>query len=241
MLDTSLEIVEEKGREAMTAATVAEKVGVVLAIDSPITRRGAFLIISKQEDMEVVGETGENTFSLAGHVPPKTVLLRAMPVRGNFGVVNQLREVSPEVSIVALAEYEDDEGLFQAVAAGARAFVTKQITGEQLMDVLRRVYNGECLVCRNILNRRGVASRVLERFRELSLLGEGLQPLLAALSPNEEGVMRLIAEGNSVDEISSSTGLGKQAVFNCVASALNKLEANERTQHTITSLMARKQ
>ena len=101
--------------------------------------------------------------------------------------------------MILLAEYEDDDGLLQAIMAGAAAFLTKENTNGQLLDTVRRVFNGERPVSRSVINRPRVASHILERFQKLSSMTTGLEPLVAPLSSNENQVLNLIASGNSTE------------------------------------------
>jgi len=130
-----------------------ERIGVFLVAESQIARQGAHWIMSQEEDIDVVGQAGsaDEAFSVTGNITPKTVVLRAIPPNGNFEVVYRLREISPEVSVIVLAEYEDDEGLFQAIVTGASAFLTKETSNEQLLTTIRRVASGEKLVGHKIL------------------------------------------------------------------------------------------
>ena len=207
-----------------------QKIGVFLIAESPVARQGALSVISQQDDIEVVGQAGsaDEPFSITGNITPRTVVLRAIPPRGSFEMIGRLREISPEISVIVLAEYEDDDGLFQAIMAGAYAFLTKETTPEQLLVAIRRVANGERLLGENILNRPRIALWILERFRELSSMTNEFELLVAPLSPSEHHVLHLIATGNPVEAIVNSLNVSKQVIATRVASALRKLDVNER-------------
>jgi len=215
-----------------------ERIGVFLVAESQIARQGAHWIMSQEEDIDVVGQAGsaDEAFSVTGNITPKTVVLRAIPPNGNFEVVYRLREISPEVSVIVLAEYEDDEGLFQAIVTGASAFLTKETSNEQLLTTIRRVASGEKLVGHKILSRPRVALRILERFQELSSMATELEPLVAPLSSRENEVLHLIASGNSIEAIASSLNIDKQEIEADVTSALHKLDVNERTRNAVLAL-----
>jgi len=121
-----------------------DRIGILLAIDSPIMRLGTQMAISKEKDMDIVGEVGRNNFSLSADVHPNTVLLMAVTSREDQGLLMQLRQTFPEIPIVVLAEYEDD-GLFQATPNGVRVFLSKRVTEEQMVEVIRNVSIGERL------------------------------------------------------------------------------------------------
>lgn len=140
-----------------------QKIGVFLGIDSPIVRLGARSLVSQQEDMEVVGQTdnANETSTISGYIPPRAVVVQTIIPRGSFEAVYRLREASPEISVIVLAEYEDDEALFQAIMTGASAFITKESTNEQLLDTIRRVFSGERLICQNILSHPSIVMRII--------------------------------------------------------------------------------
>ena len=226
----------------MTDKWTQQKIGVFLVAESLIARQGAHSMMSQQEDIEVVGEAGgaNEVLSVVDDIPPGTVVVQAVPPGGSFELVHRLREISPEISVIVLAEYEDDNGLFQAIVARASAFLTKETTTEQLLFAIRKVANGEQLVGKNILNRPGVALRILERFQQLSSTTKGLEPLVAPLSPTEEEVLHLIASGNSTEAIASYLNINQQRLGGYITSTLHKLDINERTHNAALSLLAGK-
>ena len=223
----------------MANTAAQQKIGVFLVAESTIARQGATAIISQQDDMEVIGQAGntDEAFSLTGNITSKMVVLRALPPKGNYKVVHRLRDISPETSVIVLAEFEDDEGLFQATLAGVSAYLTKGCTNEQLLSTIRRVANGEQLMCRNILNRPRIASQILERFRELSSITKGLEPLVAPLSSIEEEVLRLVATGNSAETVAYELNASQKVVFNHITSILHKLDVNQQTHQAVVSLL----
>jgi len=218
---------------------IEQKIGVFLVADSLIARLGALLLISQQEDIEVVGEAGnaDEAFSITGDITPETVVLHAIPPKGSFELTARLREVQPEISVIVLAEYEDDEGLLRAILAGVSAFITKVSTREEIFDTIRKVADGERLISRNVLRRPRVARRILERFQKPSSVAKGLEPLVASLSATEEDVLERIARGNPSGEIAAYLNISELAVAHHVASILHKLDVNERTRTIAESLL----
>jgi len=223
----------------LTGISTEQKTGVFLVAESCIARLGALLLISQQEDIEVVGETGsaDDAFSITGDITPETVILHAIPPKGSFKLTFRLREVLPEISVIALAEYEDDEGLFQAIITGASAFITKVSTKEKIFETIRRVANGERLISRNVLRRPRVALRILEQFQILSSMAKGFEPLVAPLSFTEEEVLQRIVNGNPTELIANYLNISELAVVDHITSILHKLDFNERTRNTAESLL----
>jgi len=216
-----------------------QKIGVFLVAESSIARQGAAAIIAQQDDMEVIGQAGDTdeAFSLTGNITSRMVVLRVLPPKGSFEVVHRLRDISPVTSVIVLAEFEDDEGLFQAALAGVSAYLTKGCTNEQLLSTIRTVANGEQMMHRNILNRPRVASKILQRFRELSSITKGLEPLVAPLSSIEEEVLRLVATGHSAETVAYEFNASQKVVVNHITSIMHKLDVNQRTHQAVASLL----
>jgi len=214
---------------------VEQKIGVFLVAESPMARRGAHYVISQEGDLEVIGEAGslDEPFTIVGNMTPRTVLLRAIPPQGSFEMVRRIREVSPELTLIVVAEYEDDAGLWQALAAGASAFLTKETIDEQLRLVIRSVANGERPVVENLLRRPHVASQILERFQERAPITK--RPELSVIRPShsEDAVLRLMAAGSPVEEIAEYLDVSPQVVRSHIRSVLRKLDISERTTATV--------
>ena len=218
-----------------------QKIGVFLIAENRIDRQGAYSMMSKQQDIEVLGQASsvEEVLPIAGDILPRTVVVHSVITEGSLRMVHRLREISPEVSVIVLAEYEDDDNLPQAIMAGASAFLTKQSTNEQLFSVIKRVFKGERLVSQCILYRPRVAQRILERFHELSSMATGLESLVAPLSASENEMLSRIANGNPIEAITGSLNISKREIERYVTSILRKLDVNERTRNAIVALRGR--
>ena len=218
-----------------------QKILVFLIEENQIDRQGAYSMISKQQGMEVLGQASsvEEVLQIAGDILPRTVVVYSMLTERSLSMVYRLRKISPEVSVIVLAEYEDDDNLSQAIMAGASAFLTKQSTNEQLFSVIKRVFKGERPVCQCILHRPRVAMQILERFHKLSSMALGLESLVAPLSVSENDVLSRIADGNPIEAITGSLNVSKREIERYVSSILRKLDVNERTRNAIVALRGR--
>ena len=218
-----------------------EKILVFLIDENRIDRQGLYSILSKQQDIEVIGQasSAEDVLQMADEILPKTVVLHYVPIEGNVRMVRRLREILSEVSVIVLADYENNDNLFQAIMAGASSFLTTQSASEQLVSIIRRVSKGEFPMSEIMLCRPQVAHRFLKRFHELSSMAIGLRPLFATLSPSENEVLTLIANGSKIEAITSSLNVNKQVIERYLTSALRKLDLNERTHITIMALVDR--
>lgn len=224
----------------MSEKEAQQKIGVFLVAESPITRQGAASILVQQKDIDIVGQAGnaDEAFSLTGNITTQTVILRIITPGGSYDVVHHLRYVSPETSVVVIAEFEDDNGLFQAILAGASAYLTKGYSNEQLFNAIRSVSAGEQLISSRVLNRPRVVSQILGKFKELPSTTRGIEPLVSPLSSYEEEVLRLLAGWNSAETVAHHFNTSQEVIVNCITSVLQKLDINQRTQNKVFSLIS---
>jgi DNA-binding NarL/FixJ family response regulator len=150
-------------------------------------------------------------------------------------IARVLRKQHQNAKLIFLSMHVDDERLFDAIRAGASAFITKDIDGETLIDSLRRILAGENLINQLILSRPQLAWRVLSEFRALAHDGSGEKEsdLAAAslpLSAREIEVLDCVAQGLSNKEIADELFVTEQTVKNHMTSVLRKLDVNDRVQ-----------
>ena len=112
----------------------------------------------------------------------------------------------------------------------------KDIRPDEILDGIRRAASGEYLINESVLTRPLVASRVLKQFRDLSMVGQEMEPLFVPLSAREIEVLDYIARGNSNKEIARALKISDQTVKNHITSILRKLAVNDRTQAVVYAL-----
>ena len=135
-----------------------------------------------------------------------------------------------------LAVKEDEDALFDAIKAGAAAFVLKDISPDDLVSVIRRVSSGEYLINDTVFAQPAVASRVLKEFRELAVYGQEAQPIFAPLSPREVQILDNIAQGMTNKQVAYTLTISEQTVKNHMSSILRKLSVNDRTQAVVYAM-----
>jgi len=205
-------------------------------------RNGVYARLSHEEDIDVIGEAedAEEAFPKLHVLLPDVVLLACKPPSvDNFKLVRQIRQHFPRIGIIILSERETDELLFLAIKAGAAAYFTKEVSPEELIDAVRRVFQGEYLINESLVTRPNVASRILKQFQELpdlSLIAAEVEPFLSPLTPREIEILNCIAEGNSNRGIAHMLGISEQTVKNHIASVMRKLIANDRTHAVVLAL-----
>src|SRR3954470_24538368 len=124
-----------------TDGTAGEKIRVFLLDDHEIVRRGLKELLESEGDIEVVGESGlaqEATRRIPALRPHVAVLDGRLPDGSGIDVCRDIRSSHPEIAVLILTSYDDDEALFAAIMAGAAGYVLKQIRGTDLLDAVRR-------------------------------------------------------------------------------------------------------
>ncbi len=199
---------------------------VYLLDDHEVVRRGIRDLLEQDGDIEVVGESGsavEATRRIPALRPHVAVLDGRLPDGSGIDVCRDIRSVDPEIRALILTSYDDDEALFAAIMAGAAGYVLKQIRGNDLVDTVRRVADGQSLLD------PAVTQRVLERIRR----GPEEPRELRNLTDQERRILEHIAKGLTNREIAEQMFLAEKTVKNYVSSLLAKLGLERRTQAAV--------
>jgi DNA-binding NarL/FixJ family response regulator len=209
---------------------------VLIVDDHPLFRQGLCWALRTEGDFDVVGEaaSGEEAMQRALEAPPDVVLCDVqLPGASGIEVARRLKTHLPDVAVVLLSAFDDEEQWFEATRVGAAGFFLKDTDPEPLLDGIRRVARGEMLIDERTIGRPAVASRVLREFQRMAGEGRELEPLLVPLSGREMEILELIAKGNSNKQIAQALYLSDQTVKNHITSILRKLAVNDRTQAVV--------
>jgi DNA-binding NarL/FixJ family response regulator len=216
---------------------------VVIAEDQASVRRGTALLLSMAPDMECVGQAcnGEEAVQLAGVLHPDVVLMDLhMPLKGGVAATREITLAQPDTQVLVLTTLDDDETVFEAVRAGAQAYLLKDASEEELLDTIRALRRGESRLTPQI------ARKVMDQFRRLARSEEPRGPALdsgasiggsitstESLTDKEDRVLKLITDGCSNREIAHATALAEGTVKNYVSRIMQKLHANTRIELAI--------
>lgn len=213
---------------------------VLLVDDQEIVRQGLATILRYAPGIEVVGEAGDGqeAIALTDQLRPDVVLMDLkMPRLGGIPATRHICQAWPEIHIVILTTYNAEDLVFEGIKAGAKGYLLKDTPSETLVGAIRGVVRGESLID------PGVARKVLGEFQRLA--AEPLPRLppkapedlvLEPLTPREEQVLQLLAEGLSNREIGARLHLTEGTVKNYVSSIIAKLQANDRTHAVVRAL-----
>jgi len=211
-----------------TSTTLTRPARILLADDLPLFRRAIATLIDEQEDLEVVGQadTGVEAVELAASLQPDIAVLDVeMPVMDGISAARRIRETLPEVRIVMLTVWEDDDHLLEAIRLGVHGYLLKDLRPDELYDMLRSVMRDETPVSPALVSRLLTALR--ETGRPTAVPQASDQP---ELSRRELDVLRLVADGLSNKEIGSRLSITEGTVKNHVHNALAKLGMDNRIQ-----------
>ena len=209
------------------------RVRLLIVDDHALFRVGMRQILEQEADMEVVGEAidGRSAEDAAQALLPDVILLDlSIPAPGGIETTQRIKRELPSCGVIVLAAEENEDQLFEAIKAGAAAYLLKDVEPADLITVIRRVAVGEYLINDKVFAQPAVASRVLKEFRELAIFGQEAAPIFAPLSPREVEILDNIARGMTNKQVAYALSISEQTVKNHMSSILRKLSVNDRTQ-----------
>jgi DNA-binding NarL/FixJ family response regulator len=212
---------------------------VLLVDDQEIVRRGLTTILKYAPGIEVAGEAGdgEEAVSLAHALQPDVVLMDLkMPRLGGIPATRRICAELPDTQVIILTTYDTDDLVFEGIKAGAKGYLLKDAASETLVEAVRGVMRGESRIDPS------VARKVLNEFQRVATEAPArparieADALIEPLTPREEEVLHLLAEGLSNKEIGARLHLTEGTIKNYVSNIIAKLQANDRTHAVVTAL-----
>jgi len=198
---------------------------VMLVDDHEVVRDGIRSMLASEDDIHVSGEAGtvREAIDEANRTKPDVVVMDVRLADGSgIEATRQIRADHPSISVLMLTSFADDEALFASIMAGASGYVLKQVRSGELVRAIRAVGAGKSLLDPS------VTTAVLDRLRKGKHLMRDER--LARLSPQEERILALIADGRTNREVGEELKLAEKTVKNYVSSILSKLEVARRAE-----------
>ena len=205
---------------------------VAIVDDQAMVRAGFRMIVESQPDMAVAGEAsdGQEAVDLAGRERPDVVLMDIrMP---NLDGIAATRRIAAQTRVVILTTYELDEYVFDALAAGASAFLLKAAPPEDLIRAIRVVASGDALLAPS------VTRRLIEEFAKRPETPARAVKRLEGLTERELDVLKQVARGHTNAEIAANLHVAETTVKTHVAHLLDKLDLRDRVQAVIVAYEA---
>jgi len=213
---------------------------VLIADSYPLFRQGLRSTLEATDDIEVVAEaeSGAEVLQLATEMCPDVAICdAALADIGGTELTRRLRMFAPNLGVILTDVGQDAERLFEAVKAGASAYLLKTAEPDSLLADLRRVARGAHLIDDSVLTDPAVASKVLRQFNSFQETEPpGAPALYAPLSPREIEILEQVSRGQSNKQIGRNLAISDQTVKNHITSILKKLAVNDRTEAVVFSL-----
>ncbi len=211
----------------------------MLADASRLTTLGITQVLEKEADMEILAVVtdGEEAVAKTIELEPDVLIIEVeLPLLSGVKATQKVRRELPHVGVVILTAVEEEQSLFDAIRAGAAAYLHKDCEPKELVESIRKVRNGQFIINEKIFAKPAVATKVLAEFRELSVYGPGSSHVFAPLSPREVQILDNIAQGMTNKEVAYTLAISEQTVKNHMSSILRKLSVNDRTQAVVYAM-----
>jgi DNA-binding NarL/FixJ family response regulator len=209
--------------------------------DQPIIRRGLALMLASEPGVEVVGQAADGLEAIAQALalkPDVVVMDLQMPHASGVVATREITAQLPETKVVVLSTYDDDELVFEAIRAGAQAYLLKDAAEDEVLDTVRAVDRGESRLS------PAIARKVMAQFREMAQQPRPEAPAPAApegaaasgdepLTERESRILELLASGKTNKQIGALVFLAEGTVKNYVSRIMQKLHASSRLELAI--------
>jgi DNA-binding NarL/FixJ family response regulator len=212
----------------MTSRFETRQIKVLLVDDHEVLRIGLRTLFMEAGNFQVVGEAGTMAGAVADalRLKPNVVLMDVrLPDGSGIDACRTIRAAHPATRVLFLTSFADDDAVLATILAGADGFLLKEVRSEQLIDAVKAVSQGQ-----SILD-PAVTQRVLSKVR--SLAAPASQDKREALSPQEERVLALVAEGKTNKEIATFLNLSGKTVGHYLENIFQKLQVTRRAQAAV--------
>jgi len=215
----------------MTDPCVERPIRVVIVDDHEIVRLGIRTLLSDRSDIVVIGEAGNanDAVQVITELLPDVVLLDVrLPDDNGLTVCNKIQSLAPNVKVLILTSYCDDETVLNAIRVGADGYLLKEINADTIINAIKDVFMGKSVVDPKL------TGKLFESLRKNLNLPENKLP---PLSQQEQKVLALVAQGKTNKEIGMVLGLSEKTVRNYLSNAMEKLHVSRRSQAAVFFMM----
>lgn len=211
------------------------KIRVLIVDDHQVVREGLASVLQNKSDIDVVGmaENGREAVKKARELTPDVVLMDiSMPHMGGVEATRQIKKENPQIGVVVLTMYADDEYIFELVKAGAGGYLLKDADSTQIAKAIRTISKGESMI------HPAIASKILSGFSQMAggNVKRGPYPVRHNLSDREITVLKLASEGKTNKEIANDLDLSEKTVKNHFRNIFHKLDVSDRTEAVMHAL-----
>jgi len=208
-----------------------EKIKVLIVDDHQVVRQGLRTFLELQEDIVVVGEAGDGVVAVEmvhQYLPDVVLMDLVMPRLDGISATRQVKSSSPDVKVIALTSFTEDDKVFPAIQAGASCYLLKDVSPDDLVEAIRAAYQGEARLHPEIIH------RLMEQVAQQA--SPKHETHLDEITDRERDVVRLVAQGRSNHEIAQELVISEKTVKTHVSNILSKLHLEDRTQLAIYAI-----
>jgi two-component system response regulator DegU len=213
------------------------KIKVCIISPQSLFRQGVRHSLAEVREIEITSEAeSDDALSVVESSLPDVVMVDIdIPSDGGLKLARQIRQRLPNIGVIVLTSNPDDDQLFQSIKAQASAYLSKDITAEELANTVKRTAKGEHPINESFTSHPKVAEQVLHHFRDLPL-GQGAESFVSPVTAREQEILNYMAKGYLNKQIALALEISEQTVKNHVTSILRKLNANARTQAVVEAI-----
>jgi NarL family two-component system response regulator LiaR len=206
-----------------------KKIKILIVDDHSIVRKGLRALLASQPDMEVVGEAadGQEAVTKAESSHPEVILMDLMmPVKNGIEAIGEIKKKNPDIRILVLSSFGEDDKVFPAIKAGASGYLLKDTLPQELLQAIIDVYEGRPSLHPEI---------AMKLMMEISQQSD-LPPTEDPLTEREVEVLKLVAKGLTNQEIAEKLVISERTISAHISNIMNKLHLANRTQATLYAL-----
>jgi|GEM_PF-59919 len=218
---------QELTQNTPISTDITAKIRILIADDHPLFRDGLHILLDSVPDMEVIGEvaSGDEVLNQVATFAPDVILMDInMPGINGIEATRRLVQTYPQLKVLIITMFEDDDSVFAAMRAGAKGYLLKGAAQGETLRAIRAIAEGEAFFG------AAIAQRLMTYFQGIKLGTANQSPLLAELTEREYEILTLMAQRLSNPEIATRLFLSPKTVRNQVSIILSKLQVADRAE-----------